>query len=153
MALVDRTATQKASVFDAGAAFVLENTVSTVVATTGDIIKVLDIPKGYFVGLVFMTIVTAADGGTSQTGDLGDPTTHDGWDANVNLKATAGTRTVSAAGTDAYVPAGKGVFPLDAKAYPNGGVINLTVALGGTVPTVGSVKVQALCYKPLLGSY
>jgi len=153
MATVDRTATQKASVWDAACAFVLENTVSTVVATTGDVIKVLDIPKGYYVGLVFMTIVTAADGGTSQTGDLGDATDPNGWDNAVNLKAVSGTRTVSAAGTDAYVPTGKGVFPLDAKAYASGGQINLTVALGGTVPTVGSVKVQALCYKPLLGSY
>lgn len=153
MATVDRSATQKASVWDGGKAFVLENTVSTVVATSGDIVKVLDIPKGYFVALVFATIVTSADGGTSQVGDLGDPTGANSWDNDINLKAAPGTRTVSLAGTDAYVPAGKGVFPLDAKAYPNGGVINLTVVLGGTVPTVGSVKVQALCYKPLLGSY
>jgi hypothetical protein len=153
MALVDRSATQKASVFDAGSAFVLENTVSTVVATTADVVKVLDIPKGYFVALVYATIVTAADGGTSQVGDIGDPGGANSWDNDINLKAAQGTRTVSLAGTDAYVPAGKGVFPLDAKAYPTGGVINLTVILGGTVPTVGSVKIQALCFKPLLSSY
>lgn len=153
MATVDRTATQKQSVWDAGLPFVIENTVSTVVATSLDVVKALKIPAGVYVGNVFVTVVTAADGAVSQTADVGDAGAANGWDNDIDLKAVTGTRTAGAAGTDAYVPTGKGVFPLDAKAFPSGGEVNLTITLGGAAPTVGSVKVQALCYKPLLGSY
>jgi len=154
MATVDRTSTQKTSAFQAGRMFTIENTVSTVVATTLDVIKALVIPKGTYVTRVYAKIVTAADGGTSQTGDIGDTTDPNGWDNQIDLKATAGTETVSAAGTDAYHPTGKGRDMLDGKAYASEGEITVTVTLGGTVPTVGSLRVIALCTPyPLIGSY
>jgi hypothetical protein len=151
MASYDRSSTQKASVWDAGQPVLLSNTISTVVAT-GANLRALTIPKGWFVGNVFVDIVVASDDAVSITAVVGDVTDPNGWDNDIDLAAVAGTRTQGEAGTDAYMPTGSVGFPGDAKAYPNGGGVDLTVTVGGT-PAVGSIKVSALCYKPVLASY
>lgn len=152
-ATYDRTSTQQNSVFEGGIPFVIENTVSIVVATTADVIQALKIPAGTYIGNVFMTIVTQSDAATSHAIDVGDGTDPNGWDNAVDVKGGAvGSITSGAAGTDAYVPTGKGTFPHFAKYYAAEDTIDLTNAIVG-VPTVGSVKVQALCYKPLIGTY
>lgn len=147
MASYDRSSTQKASVWDGGDPVLLSNAgISTVVAT-GTIIRALTIPKGYYVGKVFVDIEEASDDAVGITANVGDPTTEAGWDAAIDLAAAAATRYQSASGVDAYA----GDFPGDAKAFPDGGFVDLTVTVGGA-PTVGSIKVSALCFKPLLKS-
>jgi len=152
MATFDRSATQKASVWDGGQPFLLSNSgISTVVAT-GTVIRALQIPKGYYVGNVFVDIEVASDDAVGITALVGDTADPNGWDNAIDLAAAAGTRTSGTAGTDAYVPTGSVGLPGDAKAYPTGGFVDLTVTVGGT-PTVGSIKVSALCYRPILSSY
>lgn len=150
----NRRSTEKASVQQAGIPFVLENTVSIVVATTADTIEVLTIPKGTYIVNVYMTILTQSNAATSHAIDVGDEDDPNGWDNAVDVKG-GGVNSVTqgAAGTDAYVPTGKGVFPLHAKYYSASKKIILTNAIVG-VPTQGSVKIQALCVRvPLLQSY
>jgi|OpeIllAssembly_1097287.scaffolds.fasta_scaffold38823_4 hypothetical protein len=152
MASYDRSSTQKASVWDGGQPILLSNSGISTVVTDGDVIRALTIPKGYYVGNVFVDIEVQSDDAVGITALVGDTTDPNGWDDAIDLAAVAGTRTQGAAGTDAYVPTGAVGFPGDAKAYPNGGAVDLTVTVGGS-PTVGSIKVSALCYKPLLASY
>jgi hypothetical protein len=152
MGSYDRSSTQKASVWDAGQPVLLSNTGLSTVVTSGDIIRALTIPKGWFVGNVFVDIVVASDDAVAITAVVGDVADPNGWDNDIDLAAVAGTRTQGAASTDAYLPTGSVGFPGDAKAYPNGGYVDLLVTVGGA-PTVGSIKVSALCYKPVLLSY
>ena len=154
MAVYNRLSTEKTAAYDAGDAYVLENTVSIVVATTADTIRALTIPAGTAVVNVYMTIVTQSDAATSHAIDVGDAIDPNGWDNAVNVKGGAvDSVTVGVAGTDAYCPTGKAVFPLHAKVYSSAAEIILTNAING-VPTVGSVKIQALCVGyPLLESY
>lgn len=152
VASYDRSATQKASVWDGGQPILLSNSgISTVVAD-GTVIRALAIPKGWYVGNVFVDIEVASDDAVGITAVVGDETDPNGWDNDIDLAAVAGTRTQGAAGTDPYVPTGSVGFPGDAKAFPLGGFVDLTVTVGGT-PAVGSIKVSALCYKPILSSY
>ena len=68
-----------------------------------DVVQALKIPANALVDKVW-TVITTAEGATA-TGTVGDGTTANGWDASININATAGTVLCSLEATDTY---GKG---------------------------------------------
>lgn len=72
---------------------------SAVNASIGDVVQVLNIPKGAFVTNVFVRVKTA-EGGTA-TALVGDGTDTTGWDASTNLNSV-NTITTCIKGTDNY---------------------------------------------------
>lgn len=116
--------------------FLMKNTVDISAATNGDVYQVLPVGTGSVVMEVFTKIVTANDAATTSTVDIGDGTDPNGYDDDVNMKATAGTYT-DGTSTDVYV----GGF---GKVYTSGDTIDLTFTVTGT-NTTGSVQVIAKC--------
>ena len=108
----------------------------TLGCVTTDIVQCLNIPAGTLVHNVVVKIVRAA-AGTTATADVGDDAGTDSFDNDINLKATAGTLTIGAGGTDAFVTAG-------GKLYTAANTIDL-VLTHNTVTDAGSVQVFAIC--------
>lgn len=73
---------------------------SLTAASLGDVLQLITLPQGAVVDNAKAYIVTAA--GKTATMSLGDGTTPNGWDASVNLNATAGTMTRTLEATDTY---------------------------------------------------
>lgn len=117
--------------------FVMSNTVDISAATNGDVFQVLPVGTGSCVLNVFTKIVTANNAATTSTVDIGDGNDADGYDNDVDMKATAGTLAKGVGGTDAYITN-------DGTLYTSGDTIDLTFTVTGT-NTAGSVKVMALC--------
>jgi hypothetical protein len=69
-------------------------------AAIADVVEAISIPAGAFVTGVW-TYINTAEGGVA-TADVGDGADANGWDAVVNLNATAGTVARTLQGTDAY---------------------------------------------------
>lgn len=86
--------------------FVLKNIVDLtgLILQDNDVVQCLDIPAKTLVMQVSCVVVTQA-AATDATVELGDGDGTNSWDAAVALEAAAGTRTVSAVGTDAYAAA------------------------------------------------
>ena len=74
---------------------------STTKITAAESIAVLDIPANSWVINVITRIITASTDGTA-TVDVGDGTDVAGWDAAVDITATAGTNSWSNNADDAY---------------------------------------------------
>ena len=124
-----------------GAAFVLENEVDldALNVSDGDVVQALPAGDGMRVLMVETEIVTPSDAATSATMDIGDGADADGYDAGVNLKASAGTITCTDLTSDAYGASGK--------RYTSNDTIDLTVHYSGAVTVKGKVKVRALGFK------
>lgn len=73
---------------------------ATTSVSAADVVQAVKIPANAFVTRI-STIVRTAEGGTC-TATVGDGTTADGWDASINLNATAGTVLRSLEATDTY---------------------------------------------------
>jgi len=125
----------------AGAAFILENTIDldALNVSSGDTVQALPVKEGMRIPIVETEIVTPSDAATSATADIGDGDDADGFDAAVDLKASAGTIVCTAIGTDAYGASGK--------RYTGSDTIDITVTYSGAVTVKGKVKIRALGFK------
>jgi hypothetical protein len=102
--------------------FVLRNQLdfSDVPVAAADVVQALVIPANTMVIDVLTRVVTAE--GAACTADVGDGTDPNGFDDAIDLNATAGITTQSAAGTDAYATtASKG------KVYTAADTLDLTM--------------------------
>jgi len=104
-----------------------------------DIIQCLDIPAKTFVQNVF-TRIRVASVATALTATVGDGTDPNGWDAEIDLEAAAGTVCAPVGGTDEYSTT-NGVL------YSAADTIDLVVTVN-TITSLGSVDVIAICYDP-----
>jgi len=142
MATVNAVGNYKASVpfKDAGSFFVLSRTVDldAITHASGDTIQVIPVPSGVRCVGVECEIVTPSDAATSATMNIGDGADADGYDASVDLKATAGTITVTGS-SDAYF------FP--GKRYTADDTIDITPTYNGATTTKGKIILRAFCIK------
>lgn len=138
MATVDKTAGSACVPYTGlNKVYVLSNTIDISVAANADVYQALPIKAKTCVLNVFTEIVTPNNAGTSSVVDVGDGNDADGYDADVDMKAAAGTMAKGVGGTDAYITN-------DGTLYSAADTIDLTFAVTGT-NTAGSVKVSALC--------
>lgn len=147
MATTQNYSSQVSGAVGAGQFYAIQNTVSSAVAT-GTVQQALYIPAGTVVCNVVVETVVASD--KTHTANVGDGTTAAGWDAAINMAATAGTQTVGVTATDAYVAthADKG---WDGKTYSTADTIDVTHTVTSGPATAGSYKITAICTKgPLL---
>lgn len=117
--------------------FVMNNVVDTSAASNADVYQVLPVIKGVHVLNVSTKVITPNNAGTASAVDVGDGTDPNGFDNQVDMKATAGTLSMGLGGTDAYITTG-------GKMYTEADTIDLVFAVTGT-NTAGSVEVRALC--------
>lgn len=117
--------------------YVIENQVSIVGLATAEVVQSLAIKAGTYVMNVAVKIVTAEASGVA-TATVGDGAGANSWDAQTDLAAAAGTWTVGAGGTDAYVTAGK--------LYTAADTIDLTLTLAAGPATSGVYIIKALCF-------
>lgn len=117
--------------------FTMKTTVDISDAENADVYQVLRVKDGICVLGVFTKIVTPNNAATSSAFDIGDGDSATGYDASVDAKAVAGTRTKSIGGTDTYATQ-------EGKLYTADDTIDLTFAVTGT-NTAGEVEVTALC--------
>ena len=113
--------------------FYLKGTTKTAVAdgTTA----ALTIPANTLVLQVYSVVVTAA--GEACTATVGDGDSATGWDASIDLNATAGTRYGGVPGTDAFTVG---------KLYSTADTIDYVVTLNGGTGSV-QFRCEALCVK------
>jgi len=123
-----------------GALFILENEIDfdSLNVNSGDVVQALPVGEGMRVLLVETEIVTPSDAETSATAIVGDGDDNDGFDADVNLKADAGTIACTGSG-DAYAVSGK--------RYTSDDVINVTPTWSGATTVKGKIKVRAIVVK------
>lgn len=115
-----------------------------------EIIQAIKVPAGTFVQRVLVKVVTAATG-TALTANVGDGDSATGYDAEINLKATAGTITTS---TNAFTLA-EGtpnvITVTDAynagKAYTAEDTIDVKLATVTDVTAWPVIEVTAVCYQ------
>lgn len=132
----------------AGRTFVLEQEIdfdnltdsngNSVVPNSGDTIQIIPVEAGTRVLLVETEIVNPADSATSATMTVGDGDDADGFDADVNLKAGAGT-IVSTNSGDAYSVSGK--------RYTADDTIDVVPTWDGATTVKGKIRVRAVCIK------
>jgi len=123
-----------------GALFVLENEIDfdSLNVESGDVVQALPVGEGMRVLLVETEIVTPSDAATSATAIIGDGDDDDGFDADVDLKAEAGTIACTGS-ADAYAVSGK--------RYTSDDTIDVTPTWSGTTTTKGKIKVRAVVVK------
>ena len=142
MATVNAVSDYKACVpfKDAGAFFVIKRTIDldNITHNSGDVLQVLPVPAGIRCVGVECEIVTPSDAATSSAIDIGDGDDADGYDAAVDLKASAGSITVTGSG-DAYF------FP--GKRYTADDTIDITPTYSGATTTKGKIILRAFCIK------
>ena len=126
----------------AGACFILEREVdfdsSDTTINSGDTVECIPVEAGMRVLLVETEIVTPSDAGTSATMTIGDGDDADGFDGDVNLKASAGTIACTGSG-DAYAVSGK--------RYTDDDTIDIVPTWSGATTVKGKVKIRALVAK------
>ena len=126
--------------------FILTNTIDldALKVADGDIIQALPVAPGMRIFLTEVEIVTPSDAATSAAATVGDGDDGDGFDTNVDLKATAGsiasTSLALTEGTpntlvDAYAGVGK--------RYTSEDTIDITVAYNGATTVYGKVIIRA----------
>ena len=126
--------------------YVMETELTLALGATDDVYYALTIPSGHLVRNVVCEVVQAAgETATASVGmssdKIGTEINDDGFDASVNLNATAGTLTIGAGGTDTYVTAGGYLNLTPAATY-----IGLELTVSATpLGTAGKLKVRALC--------
>jgi hypothetical protein len=137
MANVDYTSTQAVQPsYGDQKTYIMKNTLdfSDTNAASADVCYALYIPAETFVEKVWTKLITAE--GATATPDLGDTTTHDGWNTAVDLNTTALTVEFSISGTDAYATTA-------GKHYAAATTINFTA---NQAYDAAVVEVFALCY-------
>ena len=129
-----------------GRFFVLENEVDfdSLGIASGDTVKALAVKAGMLILGTEVEVVTASDAATSAAATVGDGDDADGFDTNVDLKASVGTvaRTSLALTegtpntlTDAYAGVGK--------RYTSDDTIDIVPTYTGATTVYGKVKVRA----------
>lgn len=113
--------------------FLLKGATKTTLADAT--VAALTIPKNTLVLQVYTVVVTAA--GETCTATVGDGDSATGWDASVDLNATAGTRYAGIVGTDAFAVG---------KLYSTADTVDVVVTLNGGTGSV-QYRVEALCVK------
>jgi hypothetical protein len=122
-------------------AYIVKNTIdltgSALVST--DIYQCLAIPAGTKVIEVCIKMITPAVG-TTLTMDVGDGGADDGWDASVDGKGVANTRTISANGTDARAVAADNGY-----LYTSADSIDVTMTTATAITAGPKFTIYALC--------
>jgi len=111
---------------------------NSVTVNSGDTIQAIPIEAGVRVLFVETEIVTSADSATSATLTVGDGDDVDGYDGDVNLKASAGT-IVCTGSADAYSISGK--------RYTTDDTIDVVPTWVDATTVKGKVKIRAFCIK------
>lgn len=120
-----------------GKFFILENTLDLddLDPASADVVQALPVKAGMRILLTEVESVTPADSATSAAATVGDGDAADGYDADVDLKATAGT-IASTASTDTFAGVGK--------RYTADDTIDLVPTFTGTTTVKGKVKIRAM---------
>ena len=119
-----------------GKAYVMKKSINLAAVATGDVVQCLSIPAKTLVMNVMCEVITAT--GLTSTATVGDGSGANSFDASVDLNAAAGTLTVGAGGTDAYVTTG-------GKLYSAADTIDLTCTITSGPVVTGVVEVSAIC--------
>ena len=109
-----------------------------------EIIQAISVPAGTFVQKVLTKIVSKATA-TGLTAHVGDGSDADGFDASVDLTATAGTVATSGLALTEGTPNTLVDAYSAGKAYTAADTIDLTVATYNTVSVLPVVEVVAVC--------
>ena len=126
--------------------FVLENEVDfdSLNVSSGDTVQALPVKSGMRVLGTEVEIVTASDAATSATAKVGDGDNDDGFDTDVNLKATAGTiAATSMALTEGTPNTLTDAFAGVGKRYTSDDTIDIIPTYNGATTVKGKVKVRA----------
>lgn len=127
------------SASDVDSVYVVRNRVALSGVANADVVESLAIPAGTLV-LAVMTNVITAEGSGACSATVGDASGAASWDGSVDLAATAGTKTTTVFGTDAYGTSGK--------LYTAADTIDLTMTVASGPCTTGVFEIAALCVKP-----
>jgi hypothetical protein len=126
--------------------FVLENIVDldTLDPSSGDTVQVLPVKDGMRVLGTEVEVITPADSATSATATIGDGDNADGFDTDVDLKATAGT----VVGTSMALSEGTPNTLVDAyagvgKRYTSDDTIDMIPTFNGATTVKGKYKIRA----------
>lgn len=124
-----------------GKVYVLKQTIDLTggAITQADVYQVLAIPAKTKVIEVMSRVLTAAVG-TTLTMNIGDGGATNGWDASVDGKATAGTESFTANGTDARaVATGNGYY------YDSADSIDIVMTTATAITAGPKIELIALC--------